>query len=191
MGGEKINMKKKESTILCIMILTVFLMPLMGNSVLSEGRGEKIYYFNSYSPFEAWETNPGYMADGNEGTFASTTINGDVERLTSNTCSEDVGSITKVEIRAKGCYARNPVYLVLRPVFPGGDGDDHTFLPPECPNAAWSDWFDITNDPNAPDPWTSDDVVDLDCDVEARLGTTDWPFELYCSKVEIRVTFGQ
>lgn len=187
-------MKKNiGKTIVAIVILSVFLMPLMGNSVLSEGRDEKIYYFNSYSPFEAWETNPRYMVDGDIRRYASTTINGDIERLTSNTCSEDIDRITMVEIRANAYYEVNPVYLVLRPVFGGTtDGEDYSFIPQEGgPPGAWSEWFDITNDPSAPDPWTSNDIVDLDCDVESRLGTTDWPFELYCSMVQIRVTFGQ
>jgi len=186
-------MKIKNRTILCLMITATLLMIMSGINAASEERGQKIYYFNSYSPFEAWQTNPGYMVDGNVWRYASTTIHGDVERCLSNNCTAEQGTITTVEIRANAFYERNWVYLVLRPVFGGTtDGDDYIFIPQQGgPPGSWSQWFDITNDTNGPGAgrWTWNDVVDLDCDVEARLGTVDWPFTLHCSMVQIRVTF--
>jgi hypothetical protein len=70
---------------------------------------EVVYYFNSYSFFgESWLTNPGYMVDGNISTFASTSVDGDVEFLNGNTCAgKDLGLIGKVELRCRGynyCY---------------------------------------------------------------------------------------
>ena len=69
-------------------------------------------------------------------------------------------------------------------MFSSSDGDNHIFSPGT--NASWSEWFDITADTNAPRPWTWTDVDNLG-DVESH-STTIWPFTLYCSKVEIRVT---
>ncbi len=185
-------MKNKHKAISIILITVVFLMPFMGNTVVSEGRGSYTWYFNSYNPFEAWETNPQYMVDGSTNNFSSTSTASDVQHLTGSTYepTHENGTITKVEIRAHGYYlwSGNDVDIILRPVFPGGDGDDHTF---DCGTfPGWSAWFDITADTNHPDPWEWIDIRDLDCDVEARpnpAGPDEWT--LYCSKVEIRVTY--
>lgn len=147
------------------------------------------YYFNSYSLLEAWETNPGNMVDADENTSAATTVDVDVELCTGNTCPGTyLGTITKVEIRTKGFY--NPfgvkAAINLRPVFEAGDGDSHMFL---CGvTAAWSQWFDITTDTNAPSPWDWDDVEGLDCDV---VGGKMLPgvFTLWCYMVQIRITY--
>lgn len=180
-------MKKKEKTILCMLIATVFLVLFMGNTVVSEDRGEKIYYFSSYDDRpggEAWETNPGDMVDGNERTYASTTIDGDVELCDENTADTLYSDIiTKVEIRANASYCGSQCSITLRPVFPGGDGYNHIFTPEYC-KLNWSEWFDITNDPNAPRTWGWGEVANLDCDVVAN-GES---FLAACSMVQIRVT---
>jgi hypothetical protein len=54
---------------------------------------------------------------------------------------------------------------------------------------AWSQWFDITFDPFAPQSWTWTEVDNLDCDVIAENEPLRPPFTLYCSKIEIRVTY--
>jgi hypothetical protein len=68
------------------------------------------------------------------------------------------------------------------------DGNDYTFATES--SAGWSRWFDITNDGlrlSYPSAWTWAEVRDLDCDVEAENLFGFWT--LYCSKVEVRVTY--
>jgi PKD repeat protein len=150
------------------------------------------YYFNSYddSPFgEAWATNPVYMVDGSTSNYASTTSNGDVELCIGNNCSgTDLGTIINVALRVKSYYTGSQRDTILRPVFGGtNDGADHTYQTSAI--ETWSQWFDITNDPFAPQSWTWSDVDNLDCDVVAEDSPMAPPFTLYCSKVEIRVGY--
>jgi hypothetical protein len=154
---------------------------------------EKLYYFDSYEsggPKE-WATNPGYMVDGNISTYASTAINLDLERCNNNTCDgTDLGTITKVEIRCYGYHAVGwcQADIILRPIINTKPGDDHTYVTPISGN--WSQWFDITDDTNAPADWQWNDIKDLFCDVVAQKDPMGPPtFTLYCSKVEVRVTY--
>jgi len=149
---------------------------------------QAIYYFNNYSTGEVWESNPGFMVDGSTSNFASTTIDGDIELCNGNNCSgADMGTISKVELRANAYYTGGYRDLFLRPVFNGTtDGESYRILP-VIDQAGWSPWIDITNDPFAPQSWSWSDVENLDCDVEA--GTGMFQFTLYCSKVEIWVTY--
>ncbi|MDH7506722.1 MAG: PKD domain-containing protein, partial [Candidatus Thermoplasmatota archaeon] len=152
---------------------------------------EKSYFFNDYDtsdPCENWLTNPGYMVDGNDGTFASTNVNGDVELLDGNSCKdEDLGVISKVEVRCRGYYSGGfgaNKKIILQPVFSGGDGGNHEFNTGS--SAGWSNWFDVTVDTNAPEKWDWNHVIELCCDVVSNLSGG---LILYCSKVEIRVTY--
>ena len=148
---------------------------------------EKIYYFNSYNVGETWATSPGNMVDGSTSYYASTTNDGDIELCDANNCStSDLGVIAKVELRAYGYYSGYQRDTILRPVF-GGTTDGFNY--PQRTNAtpSWSEWTDITHDFCAPQTWSWSDVENLDCDVEADMGYG--LFTLYCSKVEIRVTY--
>jgi hypothetical protein len=148
---------------------------------------EVIYYFDSYDNNEPWATSPGYMVDGSTSNYASTTSNGDIELCDGNNCStSDLGVISKVELRSYGYYSTNLRLIYLRPVF-GGTTDGLNYPQPITSTPGWSDWVDITNDPYAPNTWSWSDVDDLDCDVEA--GSGFGIFTLYCSKVEIRVSY--
>ncbi len=120
-------MKNKKRTILCALLATVFLMPLMGNTALAD---TVTYYFNSYDPNEAWE-NP-------SGNGASTTIGGDVHLLNGNTCpGTNLGTITMVELRVHGYYEGVQRDIILRPVFGGSsDGDNYPFITTTRPS--WS-----------------------------------------------------
>ena len=129
------------------------------------------------------------MVDGLTGgsDFAGTTIDQDVELLTGNTCpGTNLGTISKVELRA---YTYNEYYPLivdyLRPVFSGGDGDNHDI---GSVLDDWSSYFDITSDTNAPSPWSWSDVQNLDCDVY-RDNAYGMPLDSYIAKVEIRVTY--
>jgi len=155
---------------------------------------EVVYYFDGYDDMpsgEAWEIDPGLMVDGNISFFARTSVDGDVEWCDDNTCDgSDLGVISKVEIRCYGYHAdlQSQADIILRPVFSGQDGYDHFFQ--TSISGAWSSWFDITNDNNAPGVWDWYDVRDLDCDVESLKDPYGPPvFMLYCSKVEVRVTY--
>jgi PKD repeat protein len=148
---------------------------------------EVIYYFNSYDNNEPWATSPGNMVDGSTSNYASTTTNGDIELCDSNNCStSDLGVISKVELRSYGYYSTNLRLIYLRPVF-SGTTDGLNYPQPITSTPGWSDWVDITNDPYAPNTWSWSDVENLDCDVEA--GSGFGIFTLYCSKVEIRVSY--
>ena len=140
------------------------------------------YHFNSYNPYLAWVTNPAYMADGNTSNYASTTIDRDMEVLNINLESAaDKGAISKVEIRAFGKYSGSgypPHDIVLKTV-----GGTHYFIPDTTGD--WSSWYDITNNPNAPNPWTWTDIDNLVVEVEAATES----YTLYCSKVDVRITY--
>jgi hypothetical protein len=91
-----------------------------------------------------------------------------------------------VELRVFGYYASNQRDIVLTPVFGGTThGGHYTYGTSTTPS--WSRWFDITTDPFFTPPWSWTKVDNLDCDVEAKSGFGF--FTLYCSKVEIRVTY--
>jgi len=149
------------------------------------------YYFNSYDEEEAWATSPGNMVDSSTSNYASTTVNPDVELCDGNTCSgSNLGSISKVELRVYGYYSQSQRDIILQPVFDGeNDGGNYTFKTEN--EAGWSQWFDITNDAGrkAESQWTWNEVKNLDCDVKANYSIFSPEFTLYCSKVEVRVTF--
>lgn len=156
-----------------------------------------IYYFDNWDDGgEEWEGDPENMVDNDLTTYAYTTIDGDVQLLTSNsTPSDRTETISAVEIRAFTCC--NPftstITSYLRPVFNAGDGDDHGWIPPDVnggPNPfAWSPWFDITEDTNAPSSWDWEDVYDLDCDHYPDFPVGGDPYTLETAKVQIRVTY--
>ena len=142
------------------------------------------YYFNDWDLGEAWPTDADNMADGEENSYASTAENA-VQLLDSNTCDgTDLGTISKVELRAKAAvFNVFSDYIYLRPVFSGGDGDNNDIG--ELDNDTWSGWLDITSDTNAPATWSWANVQALDCDVECVFGM----FGGWCGMVEIRVTY--
>jgi len=150
------------------------------------------FYFNSYNTSEAWETNPENMVDGDSNTYAWTDINYDIQHLNETTCQGiDFGDITKVELMTKftGDHVNAAEHVLsrihLRPVFSGGDGDNHTFLT-EYITTRWTEWVDITSDTNAPAIWSWSNVTNLDCDVEFQKFYAH--HRMFCYVVQIRVT---
>jgi len=148
---------------------------------------ESVFYFNGYDTGEAWASNPSYMVDGSTSNYSSTGSIADVELCNNNTCNGSyLGVISKVELRCYGYWSGMMERDIrLRPVFSGGDGNNHYFMPP-MDRGEWSLWFDITND-KTPSFWDWKDVKDLDCDVES--GYSPMASTVYCSKVEMRVTY--
>jgi len=148
---------------------------------------EVVYYYNTYK-LEGWQYYPDLMIDEDGGTFAFETNVNVVEFLFENTCSgEDLGTISKVEIRAYGFYdwGAGDNDIILTPVFNSDDGDDHEFNCGVYPQ--WSVWFDITSDTNAPKSWSWEDVQALHCNVISDDDSEE--FTLYCDMVQIRVTY--
>lgn len=160
------------------------------------------FYFNSYTTDGlrlAWEDDPEDMVDGLLTAFASTDTDNRIQWLDENTAILQTDkTIIKVEIRAFSTTGSpsglaGPLYQYLRPVFTGGQGDNHVWQPPTAPSgdavANWSQWFDITSDTNAPGTWTWVDVVALDMDTWAIRPVSGDPQILRCARVEIRVTW--
>ena len=155
---------------------------------------QETFYFNGFDENEAWEHDPELMIDESEESFAFTTNRDlEVELCNENTCpGDDQGTILKVELRVNGYYeGRTPGNITLRPVFRNGGlmGENYTFVPSDRPE--WSDWFDITSDGGHGSgqwitPWSWSEISTLDCDVEATL---EEETTLYCSMVELRVTY--
>ncbi len=156
--------------------------------------GIKTFYFNSYDAAEKWETRPGEMVDGNTSTFANTFVDLKVQLCDENTCTETSDSVvTKVEIRALSLCANftGTLTAYMQPVFPGGDGDTHSWIPPSDTSAEppdWTEWFDITNDTNAPGTWHWGDVIALDMDIYPDLPTGVDPYSMFVGKIEVRTT---
>jgi hypothetical protein len=153
-----------------------------------------VYYFNDYDTMEFWGGSPEYMVDGSVESFAMPGYNGSVELCISNTCSgENLGVISKVELRVNGYHqGESEGSIILRPVFKGlTDGENYTYETSSEGESNWSGWFDITDDEGrgegeSQQPWSWSEVKDLMCDVEAYI---DGGCELFCSMIEIRVTY--
>lgn len=141
------------------------------------------YHFNGHSSSQ-W-LNPANLNDGSLATFAKTISDNYTHNHNSNTCpGTDLGTISKVEMRVYGYTDIANGAIQLRPVFTGGQGDDHdAFL---GTSAEWSSYFDITDDTNAPESWDWSDVQDLNGKVIYKPSVSDYK---YAAKVEIRVTY--
>jgi len=152
-----------------------------------------IYYFNGYDdgPMgEAWAVYPNYMVDGSMVNYASTTSDGDVELCDENNCSgADLGTISKVELRVCSYCPNGQRDTILRPVYGGTYDGMECRYQTGATAEGWSQWFDITYGPYAPQLWDWTDITSLDCDVVAENDPMGPPFTLKCSKIEIRVTY--
>lgn len=142
------------------------------------------YYFNSKS--SDWANNPENMIDGSVDTDSTTTTNTQVQALDGNTCAgTDLGTISKVEIRAYGRVSSEGHDVDFKPVFNGSDdGDLHDSAITTV--EGWGSYIDITGDTNAPGTWGWANVQNLDCDVIADISIVG---TCTCAKVEIQVTY--
>jgi len=147
---------------------------------------EAVYYFNEWLTGYGWDTLPNNMVDGIETNYASTTVDDQYEYLENNDCpGTDLGTITKVELRTYA-YGDGDDQIILRPVFGGTtSGANYPFAP--STSGGWCPYQDITNDGNAPSPWTWSQIVELENYVyfnKVGKGNT-----MHCGKAEIRVTY--
>lgn len=179
-------------TLICIVIAISLFTPLMGDTACADEVGCG-WDFDDYDRSETWETNPENMCDGNPYTYASTTIDGDVQLLNSTDYDHEELEydypITAVWIRAWGYYTGNESTIILRPRHRGNDGRNMYFFTPGNgeQNNGSSDWYNITNDWGDLN-WLWEDIANnLSCWVEAQGGPGG--FTLYCSRVEILVWF--
>jgi hypothetical protein len=157
---------------------------------------QQTFYFDSYDSNQRWPNNPEYMTDGDEETFAYTPPGGGIQQCNDTTytgTTPEWGAIMKVELRVHGYYeGRTQEDIILRPVFRDGElnGENYTFAAIDQPT--WSEWFDITNDgghgsgsfPSI--PWSWSNISSLYCDIMASQSSES---TLYCSKIELRVTY--
>ena len=159
--------------------------------IYAEQGNASVYYFDSYVDDPNQWTNAVRMVDGDDTTYASTSVAITQDQTNDrNTCpGTDLGTISQVEIRAKGYYETNQVTMHLTPVLDGvTDLPEQIFTPSLTP--AWSPWFDLTNLPGAPETWSWTNIINLDCRIKPNPKSMV-PFTDYCSKIEIRVKFNE
>jgi len=145
-------------------------------------------YFNAGDNIITWARDSTSMFDGQTTTYAWTNSDGDVQYLIGNTCPgvPPSGTIVKVELRAYGYRSGLAAVgnILIRPVFTGEtDGSNYVFTPSDT--SAWSSYYEITNDDEAPEKFEWSDIQNLDCDIEAQTSG----YTLYCAQVDIRVTY--
>jgi len=158
------------------------------SSSSTDATSEIVFFFDSRGA-AIW-TNPDNMIDGLLGTVGVANSANLTQLLNGNDSTDAGGTISSVELRAYARRAGTPTAFDLRPVFPGGDGDNHDMIPSTSGSLGWTSYFDITTDTNAPGSWTWADVASLDCDVAFLRNAGDGPSDFVnCSKVEIRVTY--
>ncbi len=177
-----------KNKITAIVTLAIFLFSMIGSPSVSAI--EETYTFHFASRVAEWETDPADMCDGDEHDYASTTDDRDVQYLTTGMAFGDEGDISKVELRVKAYWSDADADIVLQPIFGGIDeGDLQPFDCPEEPPDpdCWSNWFEISDDTNSHTYWDWDDVENLCCRV--TVGDHSSGFTLYCSIVQVRVTF--
>ncbi|MHA2401893.1 MAG: DUF2341 domain-containing protein, partial [Candidatus Kariarchaeaceae archaeon] len=143
------------------------------------------YYFDEYGASE-W-IDPQNSIDGSTSTRAHTdwTIaNTDATHLfTGNTALPQSTAIKKVYLRGNiDVYGSGEFYLT--PIFSGGNGTTRLF---QNVYTDWTEWVEITNDPNSPSTWTWTDVNQLDVEIKA---TDPASHDTSLNKLELRIEHG-
>jgi hypothetical protein len=175
-----------KNKILAFVTLAIFLFSVIGNIVISADSSETLVLTYTVDLENIrWETNWDYMHDEDEDTYASTDEIDDEEKLGFSFVLNDLGEITCVDIQARGYWSGAQRNITLIPIFDRAPGDEHTFVLNNTTD--WSGWIDITGDSNAHSYWTWDDITELRCLV--RVGDGDSGFTVYCSIVQVRVTY--
>jgi len=153
------------------------------------------YYFNSYNDADSWvDTVPSEMVDGSTSTLSSDNVAGHYVHLNTNEyTSGGSGTITQVEVRA---YIRNnwasgfptrTCVISMTPYFNGSTaGSAYGPSAQQWDTAAWTSYYDITNDANGPGTWSWSDIANLDMRVTTVRPQTG---QVSVYRVEIRVTY--
>ncbi len=153
------------------------------------------YHFDAYDAANPgkWRFDIQNTADGSNSSYGRDNVNSHYVQLTGNTCpGTNLGAISAVEVRILWSgNLRDLAYPRLIPYFggssPGGNHDDGSQSGSNEGNPAWSAYFDITSDANAPGSWTWSDVQNLDLRLKVVRNSNG---RLNAYKVEIRVTYG-
>jgi hypothetical protein len=96
--------------------------------------------------------------------------------------------IVKVEIGAEGYDASGSLRFQMRPVFGGVLGASIYSVDPLGADDDTTRYVDITNDGNAPSPWTWGDILALDMRLWLRNADTKNAHTGYVDQLRIRVT---
>lgn len=149
---------------------------------------EEIFYFDDYNVNwdPAWEW-PDNMVDGNTGVFAVATKDWGVWEIhlnSNNWNGESGGIISSVYLRIFFSMEYDDV-IQIKPYF--DDYGEQPWIDITGPGEQWSDWAEITDVINAPDPWTWAGVRDLTVLVRTNSNTNQET--VYVSKVEIKVLY--
>jgi hypothetical protein len=111
--------------------------------------------------------------------------------LDSNTNDgSDIGTITKVEIRAHGTEQTSVGLFnwTLEPDYIGGTGGNINIDDQDLSDS-WTQYYDITTDINAPGTWAWSDVQALTVVVQCNYNSANFLNQCLMGLVEIRVTF--
>lgn len=157
-----------------------------------------VYYFNDNTGVSSlnW-INPERMVDGDTNTFASagSAQGAYIQINPSNTAPAATDRhVEKVELRVYGRDGSGPNISAfnLYPMFGGTlQGNSQNLRSFFGPVRSWTPWINITNDPNAPDEWSWNDVRSLGCKIEAMIGSPGGGVGdlLEVNKIEIQVTY--
>ena len=158
------------------------------------------YYFNSYdSNFNF--LNPDNIVDGSTSTYATCNVDTAILFQDSNTYGGGLSySINEVHMRVYYSITDTDgtADLELLPWF-GPAGEDTENKAGEIVtvidggvnvSSRWSEWYEISNDSNAPKPFSFSDIETLEMAVGGASHGSVLP-ELRVYKVEIRVTYGE
>jgi len=144
------------------------------------------YYFDGYNAGTTTISNPDNAVDGSTSTSSNTGLDEEytIEFNSNTSDGTNLGTITKVEQRVYYYKTGAPIVSVF-PIFTGGNGDSESLPTEVTSGGAWSSYYDITADTNAPGTWSWTDVDNLGAQIDGVNGTG--AFNLY--KTEIRVTY--
>jgi hypothetical protein len=161
-------------------------------SCLATSAETAVYCYDTYA--SAWETDPGNMTDCSLSNSAETSSDSQTQELTAHQLESGTGGsgdIVYVRVRYIAQVSNGPGNgdsnrATVTPEFGGVTaGDVHDPGAVFTGTAAWSEWIDITYDPNAPATWTWADVTNLDVDITSVVPGG----KLHLYKVELQITY--
>jgi hypothetical protein len=146
-------------------------------------------YFDIVDGYSGW-TNFNNAVDGDPSTVA-TGLGSNSLTIRNDTWFTGITSdITKVEMRARVANEPgNSTYFRIRMTYPGGQGDIYD-INDYSSSLAWTPWYDVTDDTNAPGTgnWTWTDVQDTKMQFQ---GSLSGPGGEYVGQGEIKVTYDE
>jgi hypothetical protein len=160
---------------------------LFTGNIVEASTNTVVYYYDEYDTETGHWDNPSYMVDGLLSTFSSETHNSANHLISTNCPALNLGTITKVEIRAYG-YTANPGDTIrLDPVYDSYGDVGASFDLTGSPE--WTDWADITTATYMPNPWSWTDFTDETGLVIQVIRNEVEGATMYCAKVELRITY--